>query len=885
MTGDNPEVKEHAAVVETPLMKQYNSIKTKYPDALLLFRVGDFYETFGEDAVKASRILGIVLTRRKNGSAAYVELAGFPHHSLDTYLPKLVRAGNRVAICDQLEDPKLTKKIVKRGITELVTPGVSYNEKTLDLKNNNFLASVIYQDKQWGVSFLDISTGEFFCAQGSLEYIDKLLQGFKPNEVIFQKSQDKIFKESFGDKFFLFRLDDWVFTREFGNEILNKHFETRNLKGFGIDELELGIIASGAVLHYLAETQHDKVNHIRSISRIEEDQFVWLDRFTIRNLELVSSANENATTLLRVLDHTVTPMGSRLLRRWMLLPLKDVDRIRRRHSVVEHFAARIDELESMFSEIKHIGDLERLISKVAVGRVSPRELHHLRRAMDAIAPLKLYAENSGNQELAALGSQLNICAAIRDRINAELHPDAPIALNKGNVIADGVNAELDELRSLAFNGKDYLQKLQEREIERTGIQSLKISYNNVFGYYLEVRNTHKEKVPADWIRKQTLTQAERYITEELKEYEQKILGAEEKIASLEFRLFNEIVAAVAEFTAAIQLDAQIVAQMDCLMSLGKVAIKNGYVKPAMNDGFALKILDGRHPVIEQALAAGEEYVSNDVYLDNDVQQIMMITGPNMSGKSAVLRQTALIVLMAQMGSFVPAKAADIGLIDKIFTRVGASDNISSGESTFMVEMNETASILNNLSDRSLVLLDEIGRGTSTYDGVSIAWAIAEFLHEFPKAKAKTLFATHYHELNEMTQSFPRIRNFNVSVKEVGNKVIFLRKLHQGGSNHSFGIHVARMAGMPVKVIERAKDILVHLERSRSNDGLTSAASADVAAAARETKAAQLSFFQLDDPSLAQIKEEIMSLDLNTITPIDAMMKLHEIRKIITGKSS
>jgi len=885
MTGDNPEVKEHAAVVETPLMKQYNSIKTKYPDALLLFRVGDFYETFGEDAVKASRILGIVLTRRKNGSAAYVELAGFPHHSLDTYLPKLVRAGNRVAICDQLEDPKLTKKIVKRGITELVTPGVSYNEKTLDLKNNNFLASVIYQDKQWGVSFLDISTGEFFCAQGSLEYIDKLLQGFKPNEVIFQKSQDKIFKESFGDKFFLFRLDDWVFTREFGNEILNKHFETRNLKGFGIDELELGIIASGAVLHYLAETQHDKVNHIRSISRIEEDQFVWLDRFTIRNLELVSSANENATTLLRVLDHTVTPMGSRLLRRWMLLPLKDVDRIRRRHSVVEHFAARIDELESMFSEIKHIGDLERLISKVAVGRVSPRELHHLRRAMDAIAPLKLYAENSGNQELAALGSQLNICAAIRDRINAELHPDAPIALNKGNVIADGVNAELDELRSLAFNGKDYLQKLQEREIERTGIQSLKISYNNVFGYYLEVRNTHKEKVPADWIRKQTLTQAERYITEELKEYEQKILGAEEKIASLEFRLFNEIVAAVAEFTAAIQLDAQIVAQMDCLMSLGKVAIKNGYVKPAMNDGFALKILDGRHPVIEQALAAGEEYVSNDVYLDNDVQQIMMITGPNMSGKSAVLRQTALIVLMAQMGSFVPAKAADIGLIDKIFTRVGASDNISSGESTFMVEMNETASILNNLSDRSLVLLDEIGRGTSTYDGVSIAWAIAEFLHEFPKAKAKTLFATHYHELNEMTQSFPRIRNFNVSVKEVGNKVIFLRKLHQGGSNHSFGIHVARMAGMPVKVIERAKDILVHLERSRSNDGLTSAASADVAAAARETKAAQLSFFQLDDPSLAQIKEEMMSLDLNTITPIDAMMKLHEIRKIITGKSS
>lgn len=885
MTGDNQDVKDTTAVVETPLMKQYNSIKSKYPDALLLFRVGDFYETFGEDAVKASRILGIVLTRRKNGSAAYVELAGFPHHSLDTYLPKLVRAGNRVAICDQLEDPKLTKKIVKRGITELVTPGVSYNEKTLDLKSNNFLASVYNKEKRWGVSFLDISTGEFFCAQGSLEYIDKLIQGFKPSEVIYQKSQDRIFKEAFGEKFFLFRLDDWVFTPEFGHEILNKHFETRNLKGFGIEELELGIVASGAVLHYLAETQHDKVAHIRSIARIEEDQFVWLDRFTIRNLELVNSPNDNATTLLRVLDHTVTPMGARLLHRWILLPLKDVDRIRQRLSVVEHFASRIDDLEHQFSEIKHIGDLERIISKVAVGRISPRELHHLRRALDAIAPLKLYAEHSGNHELAALGSQLHPCSDVRDRIAKELHPDAPIALNKGNVIADGVNAELDELRGLAGHGKDVLQKIQDRESERTGIPSLKISYNNVFGYYLEVRNTHKDKVPADWIRKQTLTQAERYITEELKEYEQKILGAEEKIASLELRLFNELVAAVAEFTAAIQLNAQMIAQLDCLMSLAKVAIKNGYVRPSVNESFTIKILEGRHPVIEQTLPPGEEYVSNDVYLDNDVQQIMMITGPNMSGKSAVLRQTALITLMAQMGSFVPAKAADIGLVDKIFTRVGASDNISSGESTFMVEMNETASILNNLSDRSLVLLDEIGRGTSTYDGVSIAWAIAEYLHEFPKAKAKTLFATHYHELNEMTQSFPRIRNFNVSVKEVGNKVIFLRKLQQGGSNHSFGIHVARMAGMPVKVIERAKDILAHLERSRNSDGLTSSASADVASAARETKSTQLSFFQLDDPALAQIKEEIMNTDLNAITPIDAMMKLHEIRKIITGKSS
>jgi DNA mismatch repair protein MutS len=883
MTGDNPEVKEQSAVVETPLMKQYNSIKAKYPDALLLFRVGDFYETFGEDAIKASRILGIVLTRRKNGSAAYVELAGFPHHSLDTYLPKLVRAGNRVAICDQLEDPKLTKKIVKRGITELVTPGVSYNEKTLELKSNNFLASVFSKDKQWGVSFLDISTGEFFCAQGSTEYIDKLLQGFKPSEVIFQKSQDKLFRESFGDKFFLFRLDDWVFTTEFGNEILNKHFETRNLKGFGIDELELGVVASGAVLHYLAETQHDKVTHIRSISRIEEEQFVWLDRFTIRNLELVNSTNDNATTLLRVLDHTTTPMGARLLKRWLLLPLKDIERIRKRHSVVGHFAARIDDLEQLYAELKHIGDLERLISKVAVGRVSPRELQQLRRALDAIVPLKLYAENSGNPDLVALGNQLNGCSAIRERIGRELHPDAPIALNKGNVIADGISKELDELRGLAFNGKDFLQRIQERESERTGIPSLKISFNNVFGYYLEVRNTHKDKVPADWIRKQTLTQAERYITEELKEYEQKILGAEEKISSIEMKLFNELVAAVAEFTAAIQLNAQIVARMDCLMSLAKVAIKNSYVKPAINDGYSLKILDGRHPVIEQALPPGDEYVSNDVYLDNDTQQIMMITGPNMSGKSAVLRQTALIVLMAQMGSFVPAKAADIGVVDKIFTRVGASDNISSGESTFMVEMNETASILNNLSDRSLVLLDEIGRGTSTYDGVSIAWAIAEFLHEFPKAKAKTLFATHYHELNEMSQLFPRVRNFNVSVKEVGNKVIFLRKLQQGGSNHSFGIHVAKMAGMPAKVIERAKDILLHLEKSRGGEGLTSSAPAGVAAAAHETRAAQLSFFQLDDPSLAQIRDEIMHLDLNTITPIEAMMKLHEIRKIITGR--
>lgn len=883
-SGAMLEEKDHAVVVETPLMKQYNTIKAKYPDALLLFRVGDFYETFGEDAIKASKILGIVLTRRKNGTAAFVELAGFPHHSLDTYLPKLVRAGNRVAICDQLEDPKLTKQIVKRGVTELVTPGLSYNDKTIETRSNNFLAAVVIQGNISGVAFLDITTGEFLTAQGSHEYTDKLLQSFRPNEVLYQKQFEKTFRETFGDKFYTFRLDDWIFTKDFGNEILNKHFETRSLKGFGIEELELGVIASGAVLHYLAETQHDKVAHISHISRIEEDKYVWLDRFTIRNLELVSSANDNATTLLSVLDHTVTPMGSRLLRRWLLLPLKEILQIEKRHSVVGYFTSHIDDLEKTYGELKHVGDLERLISKVAVGRVTPREVQHIRRALDYISPLKLYCENCGNENLAALSAQLNTCAVVRDRIAKELHPDAPLALNKGNVIAEGVHSELDELRLLAFHGKDYLQKVQERESEKTGIPSLKISFNNVFGYYLEVRNAHKDKVPSDWIRKQTLTQAERYITEELKEYEQKIFGAEEKIASLELRLFNELVLAVADFTAAIQLNAQVIAQLDVLMSLAKVALRNGYVKPSVNDSKVLKILEGRHPVIEQSLQHGEEYVSNDIYLDNDTQQIMMITGPNMSGKSAVLRQTALIVLMAQMGGFVPAKAADIGIIDKIFTRVGASDNISSGESTFMVEMNETASILNNLSDRSLVLLDEIGRGTSTYDGVSIAWSIAEYIHENSKARGKTLFATHYHELNEMTTSFQRVKNYNVSVKEVGNKIIFLRKLSQGGSNHSFGIHVARMAGMPVKVVERAKDILVQLEKSHSREGLTGHQKTDVANAAKETMSGQLSFFQLDDPSLAQIREEIMNLDLNTITPIEALMKLNDIRKIVSGKN-
>jgi len=873
--------KETSSVVETPLMKQYNSIKVKYPDALLLFRVGDFYETFGEDAVKAARILGIVLTKRKNGAAAFIELAGFPHHSLDTYLPKLVRAGNRVAICDQLEDPKLTKTIVKRGVTELVTPGVSYNEKTLDTQSNTFLAAVTCKENTWGVAFLDISTGEFLTAQGSQEYIDKLLQSFRPSEVLYQKNTDKQFKEAFGDKFFTFRLDDWVFTHEFGSELLNKHFETRSLKGFGVEDLKVGVIAAGAVLHYLSETQHDRVDHIRSLSRIEEDQYVWLDRFTIRNLELVSSGNENATTLLHVIDQTVTPMGSRLMRRWLLLPLKDEARIARRHAVVAHFTSHQESLEQWQSELKNIGDLERLISKVAVGRIAPREVHHIRRALDCIAPLKLFLEGSGHTELAHLGAQLNGCDAVRERIARELHAEAPMAVNKGNVIADGVNAELDEYRRLVFHGKDHLQKIQDRESERTGIPSLKISFNNVFGYYLEVRNTHKDKVPADWIRKQTLTQAERYITEELKDYEGKILGAEEKMSSIELRLFNELVAAIAEFTAAIQTNAQIIGQLDVLMSLARVALRNGYVRPAINATTAIKIVEGRHPVIELALPAGESYVSNDVYLDNDAQQIMMITGPNMSGKSAVLRQTALIVIMAQMGGFVPARAADIGIVDKIFTRVGASDNISSGESTFMVEMNETASILNNLSDRSLVLLDEIGRGTSTYDGVSIAWAIAEYLHEFPKAKAKTLFATHYHELNDMCTSFSRIHNFNVSVKEVGNRVIFLRKLQQGGTNHSFGIHVARMAGMPVKVVERAKEILKHLENTHGYDDAKRSAS--IAAAKNEGVPSQLSFFQLDDPSLAQIREEILNIDINNLTPVEALMKLNEIRKIVGGK--
>ncbi len=867
-------------VVETPLMKQYNGIKARYPDALLLFRVGDFYETFGEDAIRASKILGITLTKRKNGAAAYVELAGFPHHSLDTYLPKLVKAGNRVAICDQLEDPKLTKKIVKRGITELVTPGVSYNDKTIDASSNNFVAAVAFTGNNnapgnAGVAFLDISTGEFLAAQGSIEYVDKLIQSFRPNEVLYQKQFDQTFKNTIGDRFYTFRLDEWVFTKEFAEEILTKHFGTKSLKGFGVEELNLGVMAAGAIMHYLAETQHDKVAHISTLGRIEEDRYVWLDKFTIRNLELVSSVHENAKTLVDILDETVSPMGGRLLRRWILLPLKEVSLIEQRLAVVDYFNHHSEVLENLSTELKHIGDLERLISKVAVGRINPREVQQIRRALDAIAPIKEMCLQSKNQELVAIGNQLNPCEDIANRIRREIHHDPPIAMNKGQVIAEGVDAELDELRNLAFKGKDYLLQIQQREAERTEIPSLKISYNNVFGYYLEVRNTHKDKVPADWIRKQTLTQAERYITEELKEYETKILGAEEKIGSIEFRIFNELVAAIMEYTSSIQLNAQLLARVDCLMSFAKVAVKYNYVKPSVNDSKVLKILNGRHPVIERSLPAGEEYVSNDIYLDNETQQIMMITGPNMSGKSAVLRQTALITLMAQVGSFVPASSADIGIVDKIFTRVGASDNISSGESTFMVEMNETASILNNLSDRSLILLDEIGRGTSTYDGISIAWSIAEFVHEHPRYKAKTLFATHYHELNEMEGIFKRIRNFNVSVKEVGQRIIFLRKLAQGGSNHSFGIHVAKLAGMPSKVVDRAKEVLVQLEKSHSKENLNG----NIKQVAQDA-AVQLSFFQLDDPLLEQIRDEIIHLDINTLTPVEALMKLNEIKRLL-----
>jgi DNA mismatch repair protein MutS len=865
---------------ETPLMKQYNAIKTKYPDALLLFRVGDFYETFGADAVKTANILGIVLTSRNNGGSK-LELAGFPYHSLNSYLPKLVRAGLRVAICDQLEAPSKEKKIVKRGVTELVTPGVTFNDQILDHKSNNFLAAVHFDKNSVGVSFLDISTGEFLVAQGSTEYIDKLLHGFKPTEVLFQRNNKKQFTELFGNSFYTFCLDDWAFTEDFGREILQKHFQTNSLKGFGIEDFPMAICAAGAALHYLSDTQHGKVQHITGLSRIEEDKYVWLDRFTIRNLELIYSPNENARTLIDVLDKTISPMGARMLKRWVTLPLKELKPIQDRLAVVSELVNYADLKEKLTNHINEIGDLERLISKVATARISPREVVQLRYALEAINPIKELCLASKNESLKLIGDRLNPCLVIAAKIAKQIQENPPVLIQKGNVIADGVNDELDDLRKILNSGKDALLEIQEREIENTGISSLKISFNNVFGYYIEVRNTHKDKIPEGWIRKQTLTQAERYITQELKIYEDKILGADEKILALETQLFNDLVLSLADYIAPIQLNAVLIAQLDCLLSFATNALENNYTKPEINDSKIIDIKDGRHPVIEKQLPIGEEYVANDIYLDDKSQQIVMITGPNMSGKSALLRQTALITLMAQIGSFVPAKHAAIGLVDKIFTRVGASDNISQGESTFMVEMNETASILNNLSDRSLILLDEIGRGTSTYDGISIAWSIAEYIHEHPTAKGKTLFATHYHELNEMTNAFKRIKNYNVSVKEINNKIIFLRKLVEGGSNHSFGIHVAKMAGMPKKMLDRANEVLAKLEASHAGQTTEKVKTSNKKIPVNVDDF-QLSFFQLDDPVLENIKEELINIDINTLTPVEALMKLNEIKKMVGG---
>ncbi|MBI3509156.1 MAG: DNA mismatch repair protein MutS [Bacteroidetes bacterium] len=870
-------VKTEKGAAETPLMKQYNAIKAKHPDALLLFRVGDFYETFGEDAIKTSSILGIVLTKRANGSASYVELAGFPHHSLDTYLPRLVRAGLRVAICDQLEDPKMTKTIVKRDVTELVTPGVSFNEKVLDHRTNNFLAAIHVDGSRAGVSFLDISTGEFFAAQGTIAYTEKLIQNFRPAEVLYKKSIRAQVTETFGEKNYFFGMEDWVFTEEFTTEKLLRHFGTTSLKGFGVEGMGLGTIAAGVCLHYLSETQHDRVQHIASISRIEEEKYVWLDRFTIRNLELFSSANENAKTLIDVIDRTVSPMGARLLKRWLALPLKDLQPINERLSVVEALLTEDGVHEKIVDLLREAGDLERLVAKASAARINPRELMQLRLTLELLPQLKELCSNTTNIHLQKFGEQMDRCENVHQKILKELHPDPPVLVNKGSVIAKGVNAELDELRQLAFSGKDFLLQIQQRESERTGIPSLKVAFNNIFGYYLEVTNAHKEKVPAEWIRKQTLVNAERYITPELKTYEEKILGAEEKILAIETRLYAELVQSLAPFITTIQKNAFILAQLDCLAGFATLANHRNYIRPHLNDNGVIDIRNGRHPVIEQMLPPGQSFIANDIYLDPSSQQILMITGPNMSGKSALLRQCALIVLLAQIGSYVPASHAEIGLVDKIFTRVGASDNISSGESTFMVEMNETASILNNLSDRSLVLLDEIGRGTSTYDGISIAWAIAEYIHENANGKAKTLFATHYHELNEMAERFPRIRNFNVSVKETGNKVIFLRKLMPGGSEHSFGIHVAKMAGMPVKVVERAKQVLTQLERAHSGEELSKENSK------QNSEDFQLSFFQLDDPTLEQIREELLKVDINTLTPVEALMKLNEIKKMIGSK--
>ena len=872
-----------AKIVETPLMKQYFDIKAKHPDAILLFRVGDFYEMYGDDAVVGAEILGIVQTKRANGVGQSVEMAGFPHHALDTYLPKLVRAGKRVAICDQLEDPKLAKKLVKRGITELVTPGVSINDNILNHKENNFLAAIHLVKDKCGVSFLDISTGEFLTAEGTTDYIDKLLNNFSPKEVLIERNNKKRFEELFGPRYFTYELDDWIFTSEAANDRLLKHFETKNLTGFGIQHLKLGIIASGAILYYLDQTQHTHISHITSLSRIEEERYVRLDKFTVRSLELVSAMNEDGKSLLDVIDKTISPMGSRLLRRWILFPLKDVKPIQERQDVVEYFFRHPEVKELLDEQLEQIGDLERIISKVAVGRVSPREVVQLKIALQALEPIKEACMASNEPSLCRIGEQLNVCALIRDRIDREIQPDPPTLINRGGVIAKGVNAELDELRSIAYSGKDYLLQVQQREIERTGIPSLKIAFNNVFGYYIEVRNAHKDKVPADWIRKQTLVNAERYITEELKEYEEKILGAEEKILSLEARLFNELVLCLTEYIPPIQCNANLVGRLDCLLSFAKAAESNKYIRPVVDESDVIDIKGGRHPVIEKQLPLGEAYVANDVYLDEDKQQIIIITGPNMAGKSALLRQTALITLLAQIGCFVPAESARIGIVDKIFTRVGASDNISVGESTFMVEMNEAADILNNMTSRSLVLFDELGRGTSTYDGISIAWAIVEYIHEHPNTHAKTLFATHYHELNEMERSFPRIKNFNVSVKEVGNKVIFLRKLVPGGSEHSFGIHVAKMAGMPKCIVNRADEILKQLESEKRQEGAISGSSVKKTPVTGQSGNYQLSFFQLDDPVLSQVRDEIKNMDLNNLTPLEALNKLSEIRKIITGK--
>ena len=867
-------------IVLTPMMKQFLDLKAKHPDAVMLFRCGDFYETYSTDAIVASEILGITLTKRANGKGKTVEMAGFPHHARDTYLPKLIRAGKRVAICDQLEDPKLTKKLVKRGITELVTPGVSINDNVLNYKENNFLAAVHFGKASCGVAFLDISTGEFLTAEGPFDYVDKLLNNFGPKEILFERGKRLMFEGNFGSKFFTFELDDWVFTETTAREKLLKHFETKNLKGFGVEHLKNGIIASGAILQYLTMTQHTQIGHITSLARIEEDKYVRLDKFTVRSLELIGSMNDGGSSLLNVIDRTISPMGARLLKRWMVFPLKDEKPINDRLNVVEYFFRQPDFKELIEEQLHLIGDLERIISKVAVGRVSPREVVQLKVALQAIEPIKQACLEADNASLNRIGEQLNLCISIRDRIAKEINNDPPLLINKGGVIKDGVNEELDDLRRISYSGKDYLLQIQQRESEQTGIPSLKVAYNNVFGYYIEVRNIHKDKVPQEWIRKQTLVNAERYITQELKVYEEKILGAEDKILVLETQLYTDLVQALTEFIPQIQINANQIARLDCLLSFANVARENNYIRPIIEDNDVLDIRQGRHPVIEKQLPIGEKYIANDVMLDSTTQQIIIITGPNMAGKSALLRQTALITLLAQIGSFVPAERAHIGLVDKIFTRVGASDNISVGESTFMVEMNEAADILNNVSSRSLVLFDELGRGTSTYDGISIAWAIVEYIHEHPKAKARTLFATHYHELNEMEKSFKRIKNYNVSVKEVDNKVIFLRKLERGGSEHSFGIHVAKMAGMPKSIVKRANAILKQLESDNRQQGISGKPLAEVS---ENRSGMQLSFFQLDDPILCQIRDEILNLDVNNLTPIEALNKLNDIKKIVRGK--